>query len=143
MSEATAQSPSAYDRLATLEAMVTDNTSPTSPDSHLRRCQQEYESVAELSHGHDLCEEAAGTSGGASNSTIAPKWSIAASAATGRDSQVCASGSCFVSFTSLCMHSISCLDKALQLHALSYVRKPVTGASGPLLPPCPVGLSQG
>jgi len=84
MSEATAQSPSAYcayNMLATLEAMVTDNTSPTSPDSHLRRCQQEYESVAaELSHGHDLCEEAAGTSGGASNSTIAPKWSIAASA---------------------------------------------------------------
>jgi len=96
MSEATAQSGSTYDRLATLEAMVIDNTSPSSPDSHLRRCQQEYESVAaELSHGHDLCEEAAGTSGGASSSTIAPKWSIAASAATGRDSQVCASSSCF------------------------------------------------
>ncbi|KAL0056015.1 hypothetical protein WJX82_006718 [Trebouxia sp. C0006] len=88
MSEATAQSGSTYDRLATLEAMVIDNSSPSSPDSHLRRCQQEYESVAaELSHGHDLCEEAAGTSGGPSSSTIAPKWSIAASAATGRDSQ--------------------------------------------------------
>ncbi len=96
MSEATAQSPSAYDRLAKLEAMVTGNTSPSSPDSHLRRCQQEYESVAaELSHGRDLCEEAAGTSGAASSSIIAPKWSIAASAATSRDSQVCASGSCF------------------------------------------------
>lgn len=97
MSEATAQSPSAYcayNMLATLEAMVTDNTSPSSPDSHLR--QQEYESVAaELSHGRDLCEEAAGTSGAASSSTISPKWSIAASAATIRDSQVCASGSCF------------------------------------------------
>ena len=96
MSEATAQSGSAYDRLATLEAMVTDNTSPSSPDSHLRRCQQEYASVAaELSHGHDLCEEAAGTSGAASSSSIAPKWSIAASAAPSRDSQVCVSGSCF------------------------------------------------
>ena len=96
MSEATAQSPSAYDRLATMEAMVADNTSPSSPDSHLRRCQQEYESVAaELSHGPDLCEEAAGTSDAASNSTIASKWSIAASAATGRDSQVCAFRSCF------------------------------------------------
>ena len=45
VSEATAQSPSAYDRLATLEAMVADNSpdsSPSSPDSHLRRCQQEY-----------------------------------------------------------------------------------------------------
>ncbi len=96
MSEATAQSGSAYDRLATLETLVTDNTSPSSPDSHLRRCQQEYESVAaELSHGHDSCEEPAGMSGGASSSTIAPKWSIAASAATGRGSQVCASGSFF------------------------------------------------
>ena len=76
--------------------MVTDNTSTSSPDSHLRKCQQEYKSVAaELSHGRDLCEEAAGTSGGVSNSTIAPKWNIAATAATGRDSQVCASDSCF------------------------------------------------
>lgn len=104
MSEATAQSPSAYcayNMLATLEAMVTDNTSPSSPDSHLRRCQQEYESVAaELSHGRDLCEEAAGTSG-----ALLPQLQL-----SGIHRFV---HLVLVFLTSMCMHSISCLDKAL------------------------------
>jgi len=108
MSEATSQSSSSCDRLATLQAMGTDSSPPSSPDSHLHRCQQHYNSAAaEMSPMRDCCEETASMSDAASSSTIAPMSGIAASRAIVSDSQVCASDACFV-HASLVLRLESC-----------------------------------
>ena len=86
MSEATSQSPTSCDSLATLQAMGTDSSPPSSPDSHLHKSQQEYNSAAaEMSPLRDHCEEAASMSDAASSSTTAASDGIAS------NSQVCAS----------------------------------------------------
>ncbi len=84
MSEATSQPSTACDSLATLQAMGTDSSPSSSPDSHLHKSQQEYTSAAaEMSPLRDHCEEAASMSDAASSSTTAASDGIAS------NSQVC------------------------------------------------------
>ena len=97
MSEATSLPSSSCDSLATLQAMDTDSSPPSLPDSHLHRCQQEYNSAAaEMSPMRHCCEEAASMSKAASMSDAASSSITAASDGIASDSQVCASDACFV-----------------------------------------------
>ena len=89
ISEATSQSSSSCDRLATLEAMGTDTSPPGSPDSHLHTWHQEYKSAAaEMSLKRDCSEEGASMSD-ASSSTIVPAQGAAAPCAQSTGSEVC------------------------------------------------------
>ncbi len=93
MSEATSQPSTACDSLATLQAVGTDSSPSSSPDSHLHKSQQEYTSAAaemSLRHDdHDCCEGGASMSDAASSSTIIPAQGAAAPCAQSIGSEVC------------------------------------------------------